>query len=88
MRGYDNPRFNHELLLDLQFCEGTGTTTQDWAKAHHEPNTLTNAPTWTNADNDLTYLVFDASAPYDHIITLAADSGDLNFTSGAFSGMC
>lgn len=87
-RGYDNPRFNHEMLMDLQFCEGTGTTTQDWAKLHHEPNTLTNTPTWTNAANDLTYLAFDGAAPYDHIITLVADSGDLNFTSGAFSGMC
>lgn len=88
MRGYDNPRFNQEMLLDLQFCEGTGILTRDWAKAHHEPNTLVNAPTWTNADNDLTYLVFDASVPYEYIITLAADSADLNFTSGPVSGMC
>ena len=88
VRGYDNPRFNQELLLDLQFCEGTGTTTQDWAKAHHEPNTLTNGPAWTNMDNDLTYLVFTGVLPYDHIITLVADSGDLDFTSGSFSGVC
>jgi len=88
MRGYDNPRFNQEMLLDLQFCEGTGTTTQDWAKGHTEPNTLTGVPTWTNADNDLTYLVFAVGPPREYIITLAADSGDLNFTSGAFSGMC
>lgn len=88
MRGYDNPRHNHELLLDLQFCEGTGTTTQDWAKAHHEPNTLTNGPAWTDMDNDLTYLVFTGALPYDHIITLAADCADLNFTSGPFSGAC
>jgi hypothetical protein len=85
-RGYDNPRFNQEILLDLQFSEGTGTVTADWAKAHHEPNTLTGAPAWTNLANDLTVLDFDAAAPYDHIIILAADSGDLDFTSGAFSG--
>lgn len=87
-RGYDNPRFNQEMLLDLQFCEGTGTITQDWAKPHHEPNTLTNAPAWTNAANDLTYLYFDGIAAYPHIIILTADSGDLNFTTGGFSGMC
>lgn len=85
-RGYDNPRFNQVMVLDLQFCEGTGTITQDWAKPHHEPNTLTGAPGWTNRVNDLTILDFDAAAPYDHIITLAADSGDLDFTTQDFSG--
>lgn len=86
-RGYDNPRFNQEMMLDLQFCEGTGTTTQDWSKAHQELNTLTGVPTWTNAANDLTYLNFDSTAPREYIITLAAVSTDLNFTSGAFSGV-
>lgn len=86
MRGYDNPRFNHEMLLDLQFCEGDGDITRDWAKPHHEPNTLTGAPTWTNAGNDLTYLDFAPGPPREYIITLAADSTDLNFTSGDFSG--
>lgn len=88
MRGYDNPRFNQVMVLDLQFCEGTGTVTQDWAKPHHEPNTLVNTPVWTNAANDLTYLYFDGVVAYPHLITLAADSGDLDFTSGGFSGMC
>lgn len=86
MRGYDNPRFNHEMLLDLQFCEGTGTLTADWAKAHHEPNTLTGVPTWSFLANDLTYLDFAIGPPREYVLILAADSGDLNFTSGAFSG--
>lgn len=86
VRGYDNPRFNHEMMLDLQFCEGTGSTTQDWSKAHQEPNTLTGAPTWTNAANDLTFLDFAIGPPREYIITLAAASTDLNFTSGDFSG--
>lgn len=86
-RGYDNPRFNHEMLMDLQFCEGAGALTLDWSKAHMAPNTLTGAPDWTNAANDLTYLLFLAGPPRDYIITLAADSGGLDFTSGAFSGM-
>lgn len=86
MRGYDNPRFHQVTVLDLQFCEGTGTTTQDWSKGRHFPVTLVNAPTWTNATNDLTYLNFDGAAPYDHIIISAAASTALNFTSGDFSG--
>jgi hypothetical protein len=85
MRGYDNLRFNHEMLLDLQFCEGTGTVTQDWAKAHHAGATLTGVPTWQNLGNDLTYLDFDLANP-DSIIISAANSVDLDFTTGAFSG--
>jgi hypothetical protein len=85
MRGYDNPRFNHELLLDLQLCEGTGTVTQDWSKAHHAGATLAGAPTWQSLGNDLTYLDFDASNP-DTVTILAAASNDLDFTSGDFSG--
>lgn len=87
-RGYDNPRFNQVMLLDLQFCEGVGVPTLDWAKPHHEPNTLVNAPVWTNAINDLTFLYFDGVAAYPHIVTLATDSGDLDFTTTGFSGMC
>jgi len=86
MRGYDNPRFNHEMLLDLQFCEGTGTVTLDWAKAHHAGATLTGAPAWTNAANDLTFLDFDLGPPRDYIVISTANSGDLDFTTGAFSG--
>ena len=84
MRGYDNPRFNHEMLLDLQFCEGTGSVTRDWAKAHHADPTITLAA-WFNLANDLTYLIFLLTGP-DFITILAADSVDLNFTSGDFSG--
>jgi len=82
MRGYDNPRFNHEMLLDLQFCEGTGTVTLDWAKAHHAGATLTGAPAWTNAANDLTFLDFDLGPPRDYIVISTANSGDLDFTTG------
>jgi len=75
------------MYLDLQFCEGTGTTTQDWSKLHMGPNTLTGVPAWTDGRNDLTYLDFDIGPPREYIITLAADSGALNFTSASFSGM-
>jgi hypothetical protein len=84
MIGYDNLRFNHEMLLDLQFQEGTGAVTQDWAKAHHADPTITLAA-WSNLANDLTYLTFLLTGP-DFITILAADTADLNFTSGDFSG--
>jgi hypothetical protein len=86
MRGYDNPRFNHELLLDLQLKEGTGTLTQDWAKGHTAPNTLVGTPAWTPLANELMVLDFDPGPPRDYIIILAADSLDLDFTTGDFSG--
>lgn len=82
---YDRWRPDQDLLLDLQLREGTGTITRDWAKPYHDPATLTGAPAWTNAANDLTYLAFDPANP-DRIVILAADSTDLNFTSGSFSG--
>lgn len=85
VRGYDNPRFNHELVMDLQFHDGVGALILDWSKSHMAPNTLTGAPTWSFLGNDLTYLDFDSTTP-DYIITLAADSGVTNFTSGDFSG--
>lgn len=85
-RGYDNPRFNHELVMDLQFGEGSGTITRDWSKGHMEPNTLTGVPTWSWLGNDMTYLDFAVGPPREYIITLAANSTDLNFTAGAFSG--
>lgn len=85
MRGYDHLNINAQILLDLRMQEETGTNTQDWAKPHHLC-TLVGTPAWTNLANDLSFLEFDASNP-DHLISLAAATGDLNFTSGDFSGM-
>lgn len=83
MIGYDNLNTNMEMLFDLRAVEGTGTNTQDWAKAHHV-STLTGAPTWADLDNGLTYLDFVAGNP-DYILSLQAATADLNFTTGDFS---
>ena len=83
MIGYDNLDVNQEMLLDLRIVEGTGTNTQDWAKAHHVC-ALVGAPTWPNLDNGLTYLDFVAGNP-DYILSLQAATADLNFTAGDFS---
>ena len=84
-RGYDNYVLNSQLLLDLQYREGTGTNTQDWAKPHHVC-TLTGVPTWAALGNDLAYLDFVAANP-DYVLSLAGVTADLNFTTGDFSGV-
>lgn len=83
MISYDYWRPNQALLLDLQFRETTGAVTADWAKGYRTKLALVDAPVWSALSNDLTYLGF---ANNDAVYSLAADSTDLNFTSGAFSG--
>jgi hypothetical protein len=85
MPGYDNWRINQGILLDLQFRETTGTVTSDWSKVYRDPLTLTGTPAWAVLGSDLTYLSFDPTNP-DYLTSLAADSADLDFTSGSFSG--
>lgn len=85
MIGYDNLSYNLEMLLDLRYVEGTGTNTQDFAKPHHAC-VLIGTPAWTNLDNDLQFLEFDASNP-DYVRSLQAATTDLDFTSGDFSGV-
>jgi len=83
MMSYDYWRPNQALLLDLQFRETTGAATADWAKGYRPRLTLVDTPVWSTLSNDLTYLGF---ANNDAVYSLAADSTDLDFTSGAFSG--
>ena len=85
-RGFDNIRYNMELLLSLRMEAGVGTLAFDFAKPHHI-STLTGVPVWTNLANDLTVLNFDAANP-DYLLTAAAGATDLDFTSGDFSGAC
>lgn len=82
-KSYDKWRPNQALLLDLQFKETNGTVTADWAKGYRPKLTLVDTPVWSTLASDLTYLGF---ANNDAIYSLAADSTDVNFTSGAFSG--
>ena len=81
VRGFDNIRYDHDLLLCLPFREAAGTVTRDWSKVYR-PMTFGGAPTWTNLDNDLTVLDFADPA---EITCPGADSADLDFTSGDFS---
>ncbi len=84
-RGYDNWRPNQALVLDLQFREGTGTNTKDFAKPYHDSATLVGTPTWAVLASDLSYLSFNLANP-DRVVIAAADSTDLDFTTSSFSG--
>ncbi len=81
--GYDNKSVNHQILLDLPFFEGTGIIrTHDVAKPHH-PLTLVHDPVWTPIASDLMVLTFDGVN--DYIWGTAANTADLNFTTGDYS---
>lgn len=86
-QGFDHKWYNQELLISLRFCEGTGTTTRDWAKAHH-PITFGGTPTWQNLANDLTVLEFSGPGSGDEVVCAGATSADLDFTNENFSLTC
>jgi len=86
-RGYDALAANYGLLLDVRMREGVGALTHDWARPHHEDIALVNTPTWTvRAASGVEYLAF-AAATHEYLNLPAADSGDLDFTAGNFSGV-
>jgi len=95
IRGYDSIAENESILLDLPFYEGTGVITQDQAKPHH-PITLIDPGggsfTWTSLASGLMALEF-GTAGYGvtdgvYLDCSAANSADLDFTSGDFSIGC
>jgi len=86
VKGFDR-WYNQEILLSLRFSEGTGTTTQDWSKAHR-PTTFGGTPTWQNLANDLTVLEFSGPGSGDEVACTGADSADMDFTSENFSLAC
>ena len=81
-RGFDSIPYNQELLLSLQFREGTGTQTFDYAKPHH-PTTVAGIPVWSNTDTGLSVLVFDGND--DQVTVTGANSMDLDFTTENFT---
>jgi len=80
---YDILPWNRQLLLDLQMREYSGAVTHDHAKPHHIL-TFHGTPTWAVNANDLNYIDFEAATP-DWLDCPGASTGDLNFTSGAFT---
>lgn len=80
--GFDNVRYNQDLLLSLPFREGTGTITRDWSKVYREL-ALVNTPTWTNLANDLTVLDFNGTN--EELTCPGAATADLDFTTESFT---
>jgi len=81
--GYDKLPINHGILLDLTFEEMIRLLAHDRAKPHHI-HTLHGTPTWSSLANGLPYLNFNSMHP-DWLDCPAADTVDLDFTSGDFS---
>lgn len=95
MKGYDKILCNDQILLDLPFYEGVGMITRDQAKPHH-PVTL-NDPgggsfVWTTLASGIMVLEFVAvgtgAADGVYLNSLAANTVDLDFTSGGYSIGC
>ncbi len=92
MRSYDLILENEGILFDLPFREGVGDITQDYAKPHH-PITLedpgTGVLSWEALDSGLMVLDFLPSGggvgDGNYLKSLAADTADLNFTTGDYS---
>ncbi len=92
---YDSVGYNREIVLDLPFREGTGGVTQDVAKPHH-PMTMVDTGggsfVWTQLANGLMVMQFNAVGGGNddgvYLNSIAAITGDLNFTTGDYSVGC
>lgn len=83
-RGYDNIWLNSQLLLDLQFREGSGSLYYDFAKPHHVVTGEGGIPYWVGLASDLYCLGFNAAGS-DYAQATNAVSLDLDFTTEDFS---
>ncbi len=82
-RGYDKLSLDYGMLLDLRYSEGVGLITKDRARPHHEI-TLVGPPAWVQTDRNITVLDFNS----DYLECPAADTADLDFTTGDYSIAC
>ncbi len=78
---YDSVDVKENILLDLPFREATGVVTQDVAKLHH-PMVMVNTPTWAQEG---TLSVVQLNGTSEYLLSLAADTADLNFIAGDYS---
>lgn len=91
-RGYDKLSLDYDMLLALPFREGTGVVTRDVAMPHHKL-TLNDLGlgsfTWSQLVTGCPYLEFTTVGfgPTDgvYLDCPAADTVDLDFTSGPYS---
>lgn len=95
LNSYDKILENDSILLDLPFREGIRAVTHDHAKPHHsvtmhDPGT--GSFVWTTLASGLMVLEFvtTGTAPNNgvYLKSLAANTVDLNFTTGDYSVSC
>jgi len=81
----DKARINHDLLLFVPYREMTGQVPMDRAKPHHPltGHNLTWASGGVMTPSNIPTCVFDGGTSY--IDSPAADTADLNFTTGDYS---
>jgi len=82
IKGYDKA-IGLDQVLALPFEEGVGVVTQDVANPHHPMTMSVVPPTWVALANDRGMLEFNGLSNY--LECPAADSGDLDFTTGDYS---
>jgi len=95
-RSYDKVPENDSILLDLPYREGSGMETFDHAKPHHRPIGMHDPGTgsfiWTTLGTGLMALEFvttgGGAVAGVYLDAAAADTADLDFTTGAFSLGC
>ena len=88
-RGYDNIAVYQQTVLDIPMSEGTGTLAHDISRqaATDQAMTLTGPPAWYAAVLSNMMMLNLNSATPDYLLLSAANSADLNFQGGSFSGV-
>jgi len=84
VKSYDRLSLHEGMALDLPYREGNGVLTRDVARPVRHAATLVGAPVWTQTPlANLTVLDFDGAG--DYLECDAADTADLDFTTGDYS---
>lgn len=81
-RSADLDHLYRNLLFHLPMFEGSGVP-RDVSNRHH-PMTMTGAPAWSQLSRGIWVMNFNKTHP-DYLSITAANSVDMDFTSGAFS---
>jgi hypothetical protein len=82
---YDKHPLKSGIVLDLPFNEGGGIVTQDISKAHHRL-AAGGAPVWSNLPSGAPVSILNGIG--DYWDSPAAETADLDFTTGDYSLSC
>jgi hypothetical protein len=82
---YDKHPLKSGIVLDLPFNESSGAVTHDISKAHHRL-AAGGAPAWSNLPSGVPVTILNGLT--DYWDSPAAETVDLNFTTGDYSLAC